>query len=165
MQQLNIKESKKPWYKKWWGVTLLVIFGLPAAIVMLALVAGMIGGVTDSVNEKRSTSQTTTTPEPQKKRDPETLNIQVSHDNVNITFASSEAKDLGNCRFKLNDKYVYSTPNRYFLNAGDTTKVGFSNFTLDDGTRFNAFATKPKYLTVTCDRKDGDGGTADIFWD
>lgn len=165
MKPSNNNQKTKRWYKKWWGVVLIVLFGLPLTFMALALVAGMVGGIahTDKTNE--STNQTVSVNQPQKKRDPDTLNIQVSHNNVNITFVSNESKDLGNCKFKLNDKYAYSTPNRYFLNAGQTVEVGFGNFTLDDGTRFNAFATKPKYLSVTCDRKDGDNGTADIFWD
>lgn len=165
MQQLNIKESKKPWYKKWWGIVLMIVFGPPIAFMLLALIAGMIGGAAGTSKHKDNPQQSATISQPEKKRDPDTLNIQVSHDNVNVTFVSKESKDLGNCKFKLNDKYTYSTPNRYFLNAGETTQVGFGNFTLGDGTRFNAFATKPKYLSVTCDRKDGDNGVADVFWD
>ncbi len=78
---------------------------------------------------------------------------------------SKESKDLGNCRLKLNDSYGYDAKNRYLVNAGQEVKIGLSNFTKSDGTRFNVYETKPKYLRIDCDRKEGTAGSADIFWD
>ena len=47
----------------------------------------------------------------------------------------------------------------------EVREVGFGNFTMNDGTRFNYYQTKPQHLRIQCDREDGDLGIADIFWD
>jgi hypothetical protein len=173
-QQKEIINKKKRWYKKWWGIIIIIILGPPTLFMVLGMMYGLISAVVNVSNEKKNptTTQSTqnkTESQPaatsQKNRDPDELNIAVSHDGVNLVFVSSEAKDLGNCKFTLNNEYKYAIPSQYFLNAGETKKLGFNNFTLSDGTRFNAYFTKPKYLNVWCDRKDGDNGVADIFWD
>jgi hypothetical protein len=135
--------------------------------LIIILIVGFFVLVAAGASENTSdTPQTAQTPpnQPTEHRDPVELNVSVSHDDVNIVILNKETKDLGNCRLKLNDDYAYDGSKRYLVNAGQEVKIGFTNFTKKDGTRFNVYATKPKYLRIDCDRKDGDAGSADIFW-
>lgn len=158
MHQPNKKLQKqtKPWYKKWWGITAIVVFGLIAI------------GAAASDNQSTKTNKDGTdiaATEPTRQRDPAELKVDVSHDNLNVIITNNESKDLGNCNLKLNNDYTYSAANRYLVNAGQEVKIGLSNFTKGDGTRFNVYQTKPQYLRIDCNRKDGDSGSADIFWE
>ena len=141
MRQPNKKAQKqtKPWYKKWWGITLIVVFG----VIVIGVAAS------DSQNAKTDKSSTNSAiTEPDRQRDPAELKVDVSHDNLNVVITNNESKDLGNCKLKLNNDYLYSATNRYLVNAGQEVKIGLSNFTKSDGTRFNVYQTKPQYLRI-----------------
>jgi len=160
MNQNNNSQKSKHWYTKWWVISLFVLFGLPT---ILGIATAIITGTPTSKNKESvgSAEQKQVSTQP---RDPVELNVNVQHDNLNVIIQNNESKDLGNCKLKLNDKYVYDATNRYLVNAGQEVKIGLSNFTENDGTRFNIYSTKPKYLRIDCDRKDGNSGSADIFW-
>lgn len=157
MTQNNNLHKPKAWHTKWWAIALFVLLGAP---VIIGIIAVSISGTPNSQSDASSPSNQTNT----KPRDSAELKVQVQHDDLNVIIQNNEAKDLGNCKLKLNDKYVYDASNRYLVNSGQEVRIGFSKFTEADGTRFNIYTTKPKYLRIDCDRKDGDAGSADIFW-
>lgn len=154
------KINKKTWYKTWWGVSLIIIFSL---IVWGAVLSEEPTSSPENQTSKKSSGNKEnrqTQPE-----DPAELNVAVSHDNLNVIITNKESKDLGDCKLKLNNDYLYDATNTYLVKAKQTTRIGLSEFTESDGTRFNVHLIKPQYLRIDCDRKQGSRGSADIFWD
>lgn len=166
MQQPNNKESNKPWYKKLWIMIPLGIFVAPVIIItVIATIYGAIVGVQQSAKNDQDKPQQTQAQESQRPKDPDMLNVSASHNAEAIEFINNESKDFSSCTFTLNQDYSYNSGKAYMVTSGQHAALYFANFTKDDGTRFNIYQTKPKYLSAWCHRKDGDSGKADIFWD
>lgn len=175
MQPINESNKQtKRWYKKWWGILVLVLFVGPFTLLMfLGILATIFTSSSSKENNQSKTSedkpqhaQQAQVQEPQKQpKDPDVLNVSVSHNVEAIEFINNESKDFSSCKFTLNQDYAYNSGTAYRVTAGQHAALYFANFTKDDGTRFNVYQTKPKYLSVWCNRKDGDSGKADIFWD
>ncbi len=196
MQQPINKESKKPWYKKWWGLTLLVLsvltltFPVPLVIIMWQknklnlvgrlIITAIVGivyiGAIATYNDpppKRDnkTAEPKTSQQPAESvkqptpKDPDTLNASASYNADGILFTNNEVKDFSSCTFTLNQDYKYMYGTAYSVRSTKNAALSFVDFTKDDGSRFNVYQVKPKYLSVWCHRKDGDSGKADIFWD
>ena len=157
--QLNFK---KQWYKKWWGILLIIFVGMQ----ILAATIGSMNRINNRVDTQKDGQPVVQQPaEPEKPRDPDTLDVSVSHNGVNIIVTNNESKNLV-CDFILNQDYRYgSSTSGYSIMSGLETKIGIANFTKDDGTRFNIYTTKPQSMRMNCDRVNGDSGVADIFWD
>lgn len=159
----NQSKTKKEWYKKWWGILLIIFIGMQ---ILAATIGSMnrINNRSSTQNNKQPATQQPSA-EPEKPRDPYTLDVSVSHNGVNVIVTNNESKNLI-CEFTLNRDYKYgSSSSGYLMKTGIETKIGIANFTKDDGTRFNIFETKPQSLRMDCNRVNGDSGTADIFWD
>ena len=155
--------TKKQWYKKWWGILLIILIGIQILAAAISS-TNKINNRSSTQNDKQPVTQQPAA-EPEKPRDSYTLDVSVSHNGTNIIVTNNESKDLI-CDFILNRDYKYgSSTSGYLMKVGIDTKIGVANFTTDDGTRFNIFGTKPQSLRMNCDRVDGDSGTADIFWD
>jgi hypothetical protein len=161
---MKTHKQSKPWYKKWWVITLLVIFVAPPVLGIMFALPGAIKQANDE-SEHSSNQQPAESPKEQKPKDPDTLNASASYNTEAIEFINNESKDFSSCTFTLNQDYSYSSGKAYMVTSGQHAALYFANFTKDDGTRFNVYQTKPKYLSVWCHRKDGDSGKADIFWD
>lgn len=148
-------KPKKKFYQKWWFLILLIFFGIAA-----------IGSSTrSSLTNDNSSNQGIKQQESEKSRDPYTLDVSVSHDNTYIMITNNEPKNII-CEFKLNQDYkMGSSTAGYLIKTGQNQNIRIPDFTMDDGTRFNIFETKPQSLRMDCNRVNGDSGTADIFWD
>jgi len=148
------RKNKSRWTKK----TKIIV----AVVVGLMIITAI---VTPTEKEQKNGQTQIQATQPGKLRDPAELSVHVSHDDLNVIVQNNESKDLGNCKLKLNVDYIYDAKNRYLVNAGQEVKIGIANFTKKDGTRFNIYESKAQSLRIDCDRKDGDSGSADIFWD
>lgn len=51
MRKKNDKQVKKPWFKRWWAIILMLFFGAPIAI---AIVFGVIVGIEEGSKNKES---------------------------------------------------------------------------------------------------------------
>lgn len=80
-----------------------------------------------------------------------------------FTITNLEKTDWNICYFMVNGKYYYPSKTSDWLpgqkldvvKAGETITVGFANFTLKDGTRFNAYQTEPQNFTIACENGFG----------
>ena len=155
-------KTKKQWYKKWWGILLIIFIGMQ----ILAATIGSMNRINNRVDTQKNGQPVVQQPaEPEKPRDSYDLDVSVSHNGVNVIVTNNESKNLI-CEFTLNRDYKYgSSTSGYLMKVGIETKIGIASFTTDDGTRFNIYQTKPQSLRMDCNRVDGDSGTADIFWE
>ncbi len=158
------KATGKKWYFKWWA-----ILGM---LILLSMVVSTFNDIDSKSKEAGQNNTTTTkttansTPTPTKvSSDPDTLNVSASYNADGITFINNEAKDFSGCKFTLNQDYKYMSGAAYSVISGQHAALNFADFTEKDGTRFNVFQIKPKYLYATCYRENGDYGSTDIFWD
>lgn len=161
---MKTHKQSKPWYKKWWVITLLVIFVAPPVLGIMFALPGAIKQANDQ-SEHSSDQQPAESPKEQKPKDPDTLNASALYNADGILFTNNETKDFSSCTFTLNQDYKYMSGTAYSVRSTKNAALSFVDFTKDDGTRFNVYQIKPKYLSVWCHRKDGDSGKADIFWD
>jgi hypothetical protein len=159
----NQSKVEKKWYQKWWGILIIIFIGMQ---ILAAAISSYSRINNRSSTQNNNQPMTTQQPaEPEKPRDPDTLDVSVSSNGANIVITNNEAKNFV-CDFILNQDYTYgSSTSGYSIKSGVETKIGIGNFTKDDGTRFNIFYTKPQSLRMNCDRVNGDSGTADVFWD
>ncbi len=72
---------------------------------------------------------------------------------------NNEADDWNNCKFELNSGILRGgyTYKQATLTAKDAVIIPFSEFTKRDGTRFNAYSTKPQNVSISCDVKHTHG--------
>jgi hypothetical protein len=119
----------------------------------------------NKTTETKTSQQPVESTKEQKPKDPDTLNAGASYNADGILFTNNETKDFSSCTFTLNQDYKYMSGAAYSVRSTKNAALSFVDFTKGDGTRFNVYQIKPKYLSAWCHRKDGDSGKADIFWD
>ena len=54
MSKKKSGKQSKPWYKKWWGILLLIVFGFPIAITTLVTIIALIIGITNVASNPSS---------------------------------------------------------------------------------------------------------------
>lgn len=103
-----------------------------------------------------STNKTPATNEHTENKD---LVGSVNFSNGLFHITNQEKKDWEDCYFTINSKYRYPTDpittRVNILKSGETLSIGASEFTLEDGTRFNFLSTKPKDLSASCGNRFG----------
>ena len=135
------------------------------AFIAGAIILGITASDSPSSTKQQDTPSQTQTQQADKPKDSDTLNASASYGAEGITFINNETKDFSSCTFTLNQDYKYMSGAAYSVRSTKNAALSFVDFTKDDGSRFNVYQIKPKYLSVWCHRKDGDSGKADIFWD
>lgn len=135
------KEKKKGMGCLAWGIV--VFFGL-----------GVFGTVISSLSPKDKLSTSPSTTESSQKE----LTGDIKFTGTQFSITNLDNTDWKVCSFEVNGKYRYPTKTSDWesgqkidvIKAGETVTVGFANFTLKDGTRFNAFQTKPQSFSASC---------------
>lgn len=130
-------------------------------IIFVSLIA--LGGIisSSSSGNKTSTSPLSDTDSSQRE-----LVGDIEFTGTQFIISNLEKTDWKLCSFEVNEKYRYPTKTSDWaegqkideIKAGETITVGFSNFTLKDGTRFNAFQTKPQSFYASCSNGIGYWG-------
>lgn len=105
------------------------------------------------------TGETNTSSTSQVEEDKSDLVGNVNFDGTLFHIRNDEAKDWKNCWISLNSDYTYpnGAPTTKFdgVNAGETLDLTPGDFTLNDGTRFNAYTTMPKKVSISCGSRFG----------
>jgi len=87
---------------------------------------------------------------------------KVNFDGTQFHIINEEDKDWKSCYFTVNGKYRFPTnptSSRFgSIKSSETTTIRASEFTLDDGTRYNPYSIKPKDFSASCDNRFG-------FWE
>lgn len=145
----EIKEGNTPEKKKKKGKGCL--FWIIVFIIFVTSVSVISNSVSKNGSSGSSSSTTNTTSQ-------EELDGNVSFDGTQFHITNLGKSNWEACYFTLNDKYHYpsrtsdwvSGPKIEIIKSGEKVSVGFLNFTLNDGTRFNAFQKKPQSFSVSC---------------
>ncbi|OGC96893.1 hypothetical protein A2634_02750 [Candidatus Amesbacteria bacterium RIFCSPHIGHO2_01_FULL_48_32] len=101
---------------------------------------------------------------PQNTASQEELIGAVRFDQMQFHVINQEQKDWKNCRFTVNGKYRFPPEQGLLgsetkvvrtIEANSTYDIGAGEFTLKDGSRFNAITIKPQNLSMACDNGFG----------
>jgi hypothetical protein len=119
-------------------------------IFFIIIMAVFLFGANGS--NKNSSSNSSTKPSTEK------LNASVIFTGTQFEITNQNSTDWEGCRFTVNGKYNYPSKTSDWvpsnrlgpIKAGETVKMGAATFTLNDGTRFNPFSTKPQNLSADC---------------
>lgn len=96
-------------------------------------------------------------PKAELKKD-EQLIGEVNFDGIQFHISNQGGNSWKMCYFTLNDNFKFpsttsdwqSPPKIESIKSGEILSIGASNFTKNDGTRFNPFSTKPMSMSASC---------------
>jgi len=101
------------------------------------------------IEQIKETARPTTKPTTKPKRE---LNTKVQLNNIAFKVFNNDTEDWTACVFEMNGGIIrggYKYTTRIFT-AGEDRTIPFREFTLGDGTRFDASETKPQKLSMSC---------------
>lgn len=115
-------------------------------------------------NESPAPSETTKPVETKPSETPKStqyeLDASVKFNELSFLITNNEDKNWTNCKLEMNSGIIKGgyTYKAEAIPSKDPLIIPFSEFTKGDGTRFNSYDTKPKNVSISCDRVDGEHG-------
>lgn len=86
------------------------------------------------------------------------LDGRVNFSNGVFSITNNEDESWENCWARVNSDYKFPSDfasKRFTVRAHETYEVASILFVLDDGTKFNPYATQPKDISLSCDDRHG----------
>lgn len=149
--EVRNKINEVPWWKP---------KGFGAKFIIVIFVLFLIGSVVSTLTKVSKIDNTSTTPTTNSSRE---LQGKVNSSNNQLVITNLESADWTMCKLKLNEKYNYPnktsdwTPSARLdkIKANDVFTINLSEFTLNDGTKFNGYTTKTQSISVDCENGFG----------
>ena len=141
--------NKVPWWKPKGAGAKIVVF-----IIIFSIFGSMMSAITGSSKTTNTSTKTVSDRE---------LQGRVKYTNRQLVITNLESADWTLCKIKLNGKYNYPNKTSDWVSnhvldkipANDTSAIDIAEFTLNDGTRFSSYTTKPQDVSVSCENGFG----------
>lgn len=140
--------------------------GFGAIIVLLLFLIGFtapstpVDTKTDDSTASKSKTDSTPTNKPTEEPSQHELDATIKFSEDAFLITNNEDKDWKGCRLEMNSGILrggYKYRESQII-ANDSIIIPFREFTKDDGTRFDAYTTAAKNLTISCDNVGGKRG-------
>ena len=129
---------------------------IASAVLAILLLFGVIPALTVGNNPNSTNTNTST-------KTTHDLQGNIRIDNNQLVITNSETADWTSCKIKLNGKYNYPSKTTDWapsaridkIKSAETSTINLSEFTLNDGSRFNIYSTKAQDVSIDCDNGFG----------